>query len=519
MRMFPIEPRAWVPDIEDEVLPAESFGGLLNMRPKDGLYEQAEPYAQVMGTLDGATGPRYLLPNQDGSVAYWIYAKDTGVFVTDGTTHTNISPAGLTDITALTAPWTGGIVNQLPVMNSRVDGPYWWDQNTLNNLTALPDWTAGDTCNAMRSFRGYLIAMNIVRAGVRYEDVLAWSDIAAPGAIPQSWTAGVNSQAGEVSVSFNPGGLVDGRQLGDRFFVYKTSSCYLLQLIGGQFIFSQRPVFATVGALSRNCIEEFRGTHIVLTDGDLVAHDGTTVRSLVDKKARRRIFDDLDGDNYENSYLALDRDAGRLYVARPKVGEIYPSEMLELDLTTGEFGRRDNATAVPFAVSGLVDKAGVAVESTWDQKTTTWATDPTRWNDTGFQRTADFMVLADHTRNALQQLGSGSKMGDVGIVGRVLRQSISFGDETRVKRVGRVYPRIVGSLGAQVQITVGAQQSPDQGPAWAPEQTFTVGQTKSLNFDKDDVTGYYLAYRVRSSDQLPWKLNRLNMEVHDMGAW
>ena len=512
-----IKPLDFNSDLEPEELGQEAVSGLENMQVRDGLFTQAEPYERVFGALSGQ--PRWLLANQSDAEAYWIYATDTGVFVTDGVTHSDITPAGLSGIAGVPAPWSGGVINQLPIANTLLNGPYYWDQNVLNPLAPLPDWPATDVCNAMRPFRGYLIAMNIFDGVSRQKDLLKWSDEAPNGQIPQSWTPGVNSQAGDVSVAFNPGALVDGLQLIDRFYVYKTSSCYLLQLIGGKFIFSQRPVFKTVGALARNCIKEYRGRHIVLTDGDLVEHDGTTVNSLVDKKQRRYIFDNLDGSNFENSYLVLEENESKLYIARPRPGEEFPREMLTLDLTTGRFGKRSNGISIPYAEHGLVKGSSQANESTWSAKTTSWDTDPTRWNSTAFVRTADFTLLADYGNSRVQQLGAGADFDGSQIVASVEREALAFGDETVKKSVGRVWPRITGALGGQLLVSVGYHDCPSDDPVWSPEQTFTIGTTKHLEFDEDNVTGYYLSYRVRAVGQLSWKFVSIKMEVKTVGNY
>ena len=510
-----IRPADFNSDLPAEELPNEAINIVQNMVSSDGFLRQAAPFLSVYGTL--LFQPRFILPNQSVTQAFWCYASDQAIGVTDGANQFDISPAALSDATLIATPWTGGVINQLPVINSLLDGPYWWDQNTANIMELLPDWPVGDLCNAMRPFREFLIAMDIFSNGTRIKDLLRWSDAAAPGDIPRSWTVSTATQAGERSVSFNPGALIDGRQLLDRFYLYKTSSCYLLQLIGGAFVFSNKPAFSTVGLLGRGCVVEWRGQHICLTDGDLVIHDGTTVQSLVDKKQRREIFGDLDGTNFGNSYLALSKSTNELLICRPAVGEVFPTDALVLSLEDLKFGRQGlNSGGTPHVVEGLVAIASSQLETNWDERTTTWANDPTRWDSGSFVRTSDFFIMADYPDSELDQLGAGNDFDGENIEAVIERTGLDLGDSELRKFGARIWPSIDGALGAQIFIQMGAHDDPNRDPTYEPEQLFTVGTDRFLNFN---VQGYFLAYRYRATNQLTWQLNRFKMEIEIQGKF
>lgn len=514
-----VKPAGLIVDLPADELPNGAVTRYENIEMIDGSPHQARPFASVFGT--GLGQPRYLLPNQERSNAFWIYACDQEVNVTDGASHWDISPAGLTDVSDLTSPFTGGVIEQLPVLNNRQDGPFWWNQATGTPMQALPDWPAGDLCESMRPFRGYLVAMNIFSGGSRIKDLLRWSDVAAPGDIPRSWTPAPDTQAGEVSVSFNPGGLVDGRQLLDRFYLYKTSSVYLLQLVAGVFVFANRPAFSTFGALTRNCIVEWRGQHIVLTDGDLIMHDGVTVTSLAANKVRREIFNNIDGDNAENTYLVLETDTNLLYVCSPMTGEKYPTTALILNLESGEWSRRQliSADGTPHTQEGLVNVAASPLQDRWVDRTTTWATDATRWNAQDFQRTSDFLLLADYTDSEFVLLGSGNDLDGDPLEAIVERDGLTLGEPELRKYIGQVWPKLRGTLGAQVGISVGAHDDVNVAPQWSPELLFTIGVDEYLNFDQFAIQGYFLAYRYRAIGQLRWSLPSFDVQPLELGDY
>ena len=476
-------------DLPAEDLPTEVVTTIRNAEAVNGYFNQARPFAPIFGST--LFQPRWLLPNQTDQAAYWCYAADTGIGVTDGVAHFDITPTSVTDVTDLPQPYTGGIINQRPVVNSLLDGPWWWDQNTANIMQDLPGWPVNDRCISMRPFREFLIAMNIFTNGQRIPDLVRWSDAAPPGEVPQNWTPSTQSQAGERSVSFNPGQLVDGRQLLDRFYMYKTSSTYVLQLIGGAFVFSNRPTFSTVGALGRGCIVEWRGRHIVLTDGDLIIHDGTNVESLINSRQRTEIFGKLDGTNFDNSYMTLNLDTSELLIARPLVGEVYPTTGITLSLEDLRFGNRDlNLAGTPHTTEGLVNVSDVTVESTWDQKTTLWSNDPTRWDEAAFARTADYIVMADFGDSLLQQVGLGADFGGNPINVLIERVNLDLGNSEVRKLGARIWPSINGAIDGEIFISMGASDDVNVAPVYGPEVSFQLGTDRFVDFD---VQGYYLA--------------------------
>lgn len=512
-----IRPHDYNSDIPADELPEWGVTDVQNAVSVGGYLQQALPFAPVFGST--IAPPRYLVPNQTQEFAYWVYAADAAIGVTDGTTHADITPAGMTTHAGLNSPFTGGVLNQIPVVNSLQNGPWYWDQVTTNIMLDLPGWPGSDTCNAMRPFREFLIALNIDVGGQRIGDLLRWSDAAAPGAIPQRWDAADDTQAGERSVSFNAGQLVDGMQLGDRFFMYKTSSCYVLDLVGGSFIFTNRPVFSTLGLLARDCVVEWRGRHIVLTDGDLVMHDGTTVTSLIHERQAREIFDNLDGVNFDNSYLVLTRGSNQLAICRPRIGELYPTEALILSLDEMRFGKQSLiSTGTPHAVEGLVPAATTTVEKTWATKTTRWNNDPGRWNSAGFVRTSDHVILADVTGLQLQQIGEGNDQGGAPIEMKVERVALDLGDSEVKKLCVRVWPTVTGAIGGEIYIQIGGHDDHNREPAWEPEQLFTIGTDRFLTFDIDDGT-YYVGYRFRSVGQVSWRISGIKLEIEDQGKY
>ncbi len=505
----------WSADLPFEEIGPGFLTEMFNTVSAKGVLGRALPFApRYLGLTEG---PRWLLPNQTAQDAFWLVAEETRVEVTDGVTVADITPAGgWSDYTNIPQPYTGGVINNIPVINSPLDGPFSWNQDiaTPGLLVGLPGWPANSVAKAMRPFGSFLVAMAINDSG-DFPDLLRWSDAAPPGDVPQNWTAAVDSQAGEVSVGFNPGALVDGLQMLDRFFVYKTTSTYVLTLIGGVFIFNQRPVFSTVGALARSCIIEYRGQHIVLTDGDLVIHDGLNVRSLANERLRRVIFDSIDGDNVDATFMSYANAINALVICRPLSGNKYPSDAITIDLDSFAFGHQKLLQATPHLVDGIVNEADIG-ESTWNAKTTTWETDPTNWNTAATARITNRIIFADHAGQQLQQLGLGTDQDGSPLNALAQRVNLDLGEPGVRKYVRRVWPRFHGGDGNVIFISIGANDIATDDPVYGPEQPFVIGTDRFVSVD---ISGNFLAYRFRSELGVGWRLPAFDIEFDIMGEF
>mgnify|MGYP003681264861 CR=1 FL=1 len=59
--------------------------------------------------------------------------------------------------------------------------------------------------------------------------------------------------------------IVDGATLGSNFLVYSQDQVWMMEFVGGAFIFNFRKLFDDAGAINQNCIQEIEGKHNVLT--------------------------------------------------------------------------------------------------------------------------------------------------------------------------------------------------------------------------------------------------------------
>ena len=506
-------------DLPPASLPPNVWTFLRNAGFPDGIMERGAGWTEIYpGQLHQ---PRWLLNSRLNrilslpDVSFWIYPGDTNVAVIDANTgvHTDITGAAVFDTALLTNPWTGGLIQDVPFLNSPDNVPQFWDQDILNPIQPLPGWPAGDITRAIRPFQTFLIAMDITVGSERFSDLVRWSAQAPPNNVPPTWVPDPTNSAGELSLGFLPGPVIDGAELRNNFYLYKRHSVWRMQLIGGTFVFQQQPVFSTFGALSRNCIVELIGKHLVITDGDVVLHDGTIAKSIVNRRIRNAIFREISGEFFENSFAALNRQRNEVWVCVP-TSEEFPTVAAVWDIDEDTWGLRD-IPLVPIMASGLAQQE--LPEGTWDTRLSTWDTDLTRWSDKGISPIANSLLMTDRTNSKFQVISALFPDEDGRPIQAIIQRTmLDFDTPASNKWVSRLWPNIDAPSGTVITIRAGGVQATSDPINWGPRQPFTVGTDEFVNLSAQ---GKYLSFEFASVTLQTWRMAQFEVEFTVTGRF
>ncbi len=484
-----------------------------NIEVNEGFPRRARGFGRVFG--DTLFLPRYIANGQRFGVSEFIYGGDTNLAVTDGTIHTDITGALIWTATGPNNPWTGGSINNITIVSNRT-GPAASYSTGDPAALILPDWPTDRFAGAMRVYREFLIAMDITEAGVRDGDLIRWSDAAPPNDVPQSWTAGAQSQAGSASASFTPGDLVDGLTLREQFMIYKAHAMYVLSLVGGRLVMSTRPVFSTLGMLARGCAVEWRGQHIVLTDGDVVIHNGVEARTLIDRRIRKAIFSQISVDNFENSFVVLDKELQEVWICVVREGSTFPDVALVWSIADDAWGFRElGVNTWPHGVEGKLSSA--IEEATWSKRTTDWNTDSSRWSDTGISEAFEQLLFAD-AGSLIQAMGQLDSFDGVIPTGVVQRIGLDLGEPDRFKLITRIWPKLEGVSSSVVRVRLGGQESVNAPVVWQPYQDFIISETDFLDFSEMDSVRF-VSVEFRSETNATWRSPAFDLEVELQGKF
>jgi hypothetical protein len=503
-------------DLSVHELPVNCWTDALDVRMLDGYAQQFLGHGQVYG--NPAVTPHHVMAVNVVNQRYWLYAslaKIYAVTVTGGVAvHTDITRSVGGDYSALPNQWTSTLLSGIPVFNAgnTIDPPQRWDLNILNKMVTLDNWPANTFCKSMRSYKSFLIALNVTKSGQNYPYMVKWSDAAEPGAVPASWDeTDPSTLAGEFDLAESLGRVVDGLQLRDYFMVYKEDSVWRLSFTTGMQVFNSQKVSGMSGAMNRNCIVDLDQFHFVLTNQDIVIHDGQSAISILDKQARRSLFQDMDASAMDRAFVFKNPFLNEVFVCYASIGNSIPNKALVYNYVDKTVTYR-SLPSLNHADYGAVDDS---LSDTWDANGDPWNSSLKAWNGPGFTpATARVLMASNNTK--LYLLDASASFDGAMPQAYLERTGLGYGADEAIKLMKGIRARIRGNNGDTVIIKVAALSDPYETPVYLPENTMT--HVIGTDFKVDClVSGRYFAVRFETGSAFLWILDSYDMEVEEAG--
>ena len=482
-----LDPYGVVIDTDPHDVGLESYTGSLNMRFKDGAAEK------MLGETESfvTTGqPTHLLFNGNHDNPVWVYAGDGILRATDFNNDKDIEGTALTTGTN----WDSALFNGLPVLNNTVDTPRYWgnDFGTPTVTADLPAFPANTTCQAIRPFRSFLIALNTAVSSVEQGNRLIWSDSSDAGALPASWDiADPTTLAGDAYLTDDKGEIIDGAQLRDMFVVYKTHSTYLMRLIGGTSVMRLDKVQVNSGLLAKNCITEFKGQHFVVSDGDIILFDGQNVQSIADKRVKSKIFNSIDSVNYINSFTVRDDKLNEILFCYPETGSTYANIAAVWNWADNTWTFRELPDSKHIA-PGLTNMVSSGIINSYTNIIDSYTQIYKPFSD---NPTVD--TLGSAATLAINTIGETNDFDGSAMTSSLEKLTMDLGDSDQVKMIKSVTPRITANAGTVIYIRIGTQLNPEDVISWGSEVAYTVGTDREAHFTQK---GRFISIRMRTQN-------------------
>ncbi len=507
-------------DIAQHELPPAAWTDAANIRFLDGSCRQFFGHGPAYGAP--SITPYHIAQLSIGAASYWLYAgaeKIYAVTVTGGVAmHTNLTrqTAGAdVNYAGKQNAWTSTMLSGIPILNAgnEVDPPQQWNLDPASRFKVLDNWPAATFCKSMRAYRNFLIALNVTKAGVNLPFMVKWSSPADPGGVPATWDqTDQNAEAGEYDLAEGGDRVIDGLQLRDSFMIYKEQSVWRMDFIGGQFVFSFRKVLGLSGAMNRNCIVELDGEHAVLTGSDFVIHDGQSATPVLDKVARRALFQDMDTAYNDRAFVFKNPFLNEVFVCYVAIGGTVPNKALVWNYKDRTVSYRDMPN-LNHASYGVVDST---LSDSWASDNDSWDSDLTAWNGPGFTPNLARVLMASD-EGQLLLLDASASFNGVLPESFLERRGLAFGDDEYTKLVVSIRPRISGNVGETVIIRVGGHMTdPTADPEWDAEIEFVIGEDISA----DCMVEYrYIAIRFETGTAAQWRLDSFDYEIQRGSKW
>lgn len=508
-----------IKDLSKHELPLPAWTDANNVRFMDGYAQQFLGHGSAYGTP--SVIPYHVVAVQSGATRYWLYAgaeKIYAVTISGGSAvHTNLTrqTAG-NDVNYTGTPnaWTSCLLSGIPILNAgnTTDPPQQWDLNIANRMTALSNWPANTYCKAMRSYREFLVALNVTKSGTNYRHMVKWSHPAEPGAVPSSWDpADATKDAGENDLASTPGEIIDGLQLRDSFMIYKEDSVWRMTYTGGTYVMDFQQVLGVSGALNRNCIVEIDGFHFVLTQSDVIVHDGQNATSILDEQARRDLFQDIDASATDRCFVVKNPFLNEVWLCYPQAGNSIPNRALVWNYKKRTVSYREIPSA-HHANYGAVDSA---LGDTWDSDGDPWNSDLTVWNGPGFTPSTTRVLMASNNQK-LFLIDTSASFDGVQPTWYLERVGLSFGNPEIRKLVCGIRLRVTGAVGSTINVKLGYSDDPYTAPTYNDAITHTIGTTVSCD---TFVSGRYIAIRIENGTAYFARIDSFDIDVVEDGEW
>jgi len=514
-------------DLPNWRLPPEAMTDARNMRFQENAVQR------MLGDASYATpsaDPWWLLPVPNALQHWWLYAGATDVYSMDSSgAHTNITRAvGGTYIAQLLSGWNGDVFNGLPVLNNGFDDPQSWIPAAGNKLVKLANWPANTKCKVMRSFKNYLVALDITDASGRDPYSVFWSHEAVPGTLPSSWNvADPTVDAGRLSLAESGGFLVDCLPLKSLNIVYKEDQTHYMQYVGGPAVFNFDKVLKFDGLFARNCAKaiNLKGEkHVAWMRNDMIVHDGQTTQSLGSSRMRKWIFSRVDGTNYPLSHAVVNYEKNEVWFCFPEIGNSYCNLAACWNWMEDTWTMRD-IPQVPYSTAGILPV--ISSSGTWDSDATAWDTDLSTWDERAYSPTAPKILMAKPgSAKSLTQAETTNQFTGANFTSYVERQDLSIlgkdwrgnwmVDTSMRKLVTEVWPRVEAATGTQIDVYVGKRDNLNDSIVYSGPYPFVVGQDQKVN---PLVEGRYISFKFQSAGNTFWKMTGYDFEVVATGRF
>jgi hypothetical protein len=508
-----------VKDLSQHDLPLPTWTDANNVRFIDGYAQQFLGHGSAYGTPPII--PYHVLPVLSSGVRYWLYAGAAKIFavtISGGSAvHTNLTRQTASvdvDYTGTPNQWTSTLLSGIPIFNAGnlVDPPQRWDLNIANRMQKLDNWPNNTFCKALRTFKVFLIALNVTKNGQNFPFMVKWSSAAEPGAVPSTWDpADATKEAGEADLAESNGQIIDGLQLRDSFMIYKEDSVWRMSYTGGNAVFSFQKVLGVSGALNRNCIVEVDGFHFVLTGSDVIIHDGQNATSILDKQARRALFQDFDVSAIDRAFVVKNPFLNEIFVCYPQAGNSIPNKALVWNYQDKTVSYRDLPN-IHHANYGTVDSA---LGDVWDSDGDPWNSDLTQWNGPDFTPNTTRVLMASDNQK-LYLLDTSSSFDGVKPAWYLERVGLDFGTPEKRKLITGIRLRVAGATGDTITVRIGSSEDPYTDPVYGQPITHVIGQTISCDCFAE---GRYMAIRIESATAYFARIDSFDIEINEEGEF
>ncbi|MEX2962850.1 hypothetical protein [Microbulbifer sp. TYP-18] len=483
-------------------LQINEFSQAQNVRFSNGAAQTMPAPVSIESLADVAVWGTGWIANETPQLAY---ASASRLYFRENEAFVDRTGSAFTDGGYTGSDWHSTTWGESVIFNNGVDVPQIKGPNDIAFID-LPNWPSDLRADCVRPYKNFLIALGVIEGGVEYPNTVRWSDEAEPGAVPETWdVADTSNLAGANPIDSGASKLVDCLPMGSANIVYSRDATYLMQLVGGEYVFSFETIFDQ-GILCRDAVAAFDRQHFVVGATEIFVHDGLSIRPMAHRRVNRTFYGELG--QRESVRCVTNHKTKEIWTIYSTNAEGPANRALVYNWLDDTFTFCDlpkvhcaffAAKAGEVITFDDLDAMGVSFSDlnlTFGELTDT-SYFPVMYylTDTDLMET-DFLATGDATQSVYLER-SGIDLD------QVLPQAAG-----RLKSLRRIIPQFSGV--GQVKITVGGAKTATGPVRWKNPKVFDVASGLDLHFR---IKARYLAIKVESVSGGFWRLTGWDLDL------
>jgi len=495
-----------IEDTRPHIIPPNGWSELSNVRCKDG---SITPFGGSAEITTPSVSVECITEVTTADSDYLVYAGGQKIYSYSSTSETDISHR-----TFIGSGWDCCVLGGVAIFNNGTDCPVYWGGSgqTVNlpyNSNDGCDWcVAGIRAKTIRSFKNYLIALNVDDGNGFNPQRIVWSDAADPGSVPSTWDiSDSTADAGDVQLSDTPGEIIDGLTLRDTFVIYKDDSIYGLTYRGDSLVFNLRLIHADKGLYAKKAVADVGGRHVfVSTNKDIYLFDGVNAQSIADQRIKDAFFSAVNPDEKEKVFCVFDEKYQECWICYPSTTSTNCDAAYVYSVTKNAWSKRD----LPGANCATFGIADLAPENTWnDYSGTTWADNAgATWRSLATDPQVNALIMGG---DKLYEMNTGNQDLGSNITCTAQRTHLDVGRPSDWHTILRIYPK---ASGGAFTVKVGTHEEISDTISWSAGQTFTPGTDYKLDFR---ATGRLHGIEFSSAADVNWEISGYEFQFAPSG--
>lgn len=513
-RPFELPPEAW--SRADNII----FG-------KQGA-SKTKGHVEVLATL--THDPYWLFPWKAATGFSWLYGGLTRMGRIVGSGHSDVTRyttlLGDDDYNATSASLFSGVnLGDLPLWtyDGEVDPPQSWNSGN-GRFEDLPNWQASTFCDLITVVDRYVVALRVKKSGVSFNArMVKWSQAADPGTYPSSWDeTDPATGAGEVTLAETPGEIKASALMNNSMLIYKNDSVISMRFVGGQSVFAFDTTFSEFGAISRYAVGVLENAHLVVTEGDVVVHNGVTFESVIDDKVKDLLFNNINRLYLDSLQVVVRKQQSEVWVCFPDSNSSGPllNKALVWNYSDNTWASRDLQDFTHIS-SGFIDTTSSSL--IFDDAPQTSRTFDEPGSNVPFDKQSatpvfDDLAAADAGNRKMYKLNVGGQFDGTDMACRLERIGLPIIGRDRdgewkvdldsVKFLRRVHLKLQAD--GPVSIYVGGQNTPEGPVTWVGPYSFDPA---TQYFIDCRIQARFLAFRLDTTTDIDWTLYGYTMDL------